>query len=169
MAIIELGPLTQFLDDNEIKELMTALKKVGVSALPQHEDADRTDSETLDDDVWADFLDRLDAEDIGADMYLPVEFDGVITVGGFKVASVIALVDVLDDIKDDLDVEREVDDDDDDDDDDDEEEEEEAEEDDDEDEDWRLREKLLKQVWKSLRTGAKTAVKREISLCIKTG
>jgi hypothetical protein len=165
MAKIELGPLSQFLDDGEIKDLMKALKKVGVADLPKSDEAGGKVGDELDDDVWTDFLDRLEAEDVGADLYLPVEFDGVIEVAGLKVASSTVLIDILDDIKDDLDVDPEEDEDDDYDDDDEAEEEEEE----DDDEDLRLKEKLMKQVWKSLYTGAKSAIDRELPLFVKTG
>jgi hypothetical protein len=166
MAKIELGPLSQFLDDGEIKELMKALKKVGVNDLPKSDEAGGKVGDELDDDVWTDFRDRLEAEDVGADLYLPVEFDGVIEVAGLKVASAPVLIDILDDIKDDLDVDPEEDEDADDDDDEDEEHEEEEE---DDDEDLRLKEKLMKQVWRSLHTGVKSAVDRELPLFVKTG
>jgi hypothetical protein len=168
MAMIELGPLSQFLEDNEIRDLMKALKKIGVGELPRSDDAGGVEGEALDDDVWADFSDRLDAEDIAADLYLPVEFDGVVEIAGYKVGSSVTLIDILDDIKDDLDVESDADEEEEDDSDDDDDEE--SEEDDaDDDEDYRLREKLLKQVWKVLRAGAKSAVKRQLPLYVKTG
>ena len=165
MAKIELGPLSQFLDDGEIRDLMKALKKVGIADLPKSDEAGGKVGDELDDDVWTDFLDRLEAEDVGADLYLPVEFDGVIEVAGLKVASSPVLIDILDDIKDDLDVDPEEDEDEDYDDDDEAEEEEEE----DDDEDLRLKEKLMKQVWKSLYTGAKSAIDRELPLFVKTG
>ena len=166
MAKIELGPLSQFLDDGEIKELLKALRKVGVNDLPKSDEAGGKVADELDDDVWTDFLDRLEAEDVGADLYLPVEFDGVVEVNGLKVASTHVLIDILDDIKDDLDVDPEEDEDDDEDADEADFEEEEEE---DEDEDPRLKEKLMKQVWKSLYTGAKSAIERELPLFVKTG
>jgi len=165
MAKIELGPLSQFLDDGEIKDLLKALKKVGITDLPKSEEAGGKVGDELDDDVWTDFLDRLEAEDVGADLYLPVEFDGVIEVAGLKVASSHVLIDILDDIKDDLDVDPEEDEDADDDDDDEIEEEEEE----DDDEDLRLKERLMKQVWRSLYAGAKSAIDRELPLFVKTG
>ena len=167
MAKIELGPLSQFLDDSEIKDLLKALKKVGVNELPKSEEAGGKVADELDDDVWTDFLDRLEAEDVGADLYLPVEFDGTIEVAGLKVASTHVLIDILDDIKDDLDVSPEEDEEEEEEDDDEEESEEDEEEDD--DEDLRLKEKLMKQVWKSLYAGAKSALDRELPLFVKAG
>ena len=51
-------------------------------------------------------LDRLDAHDIGADIYLPYEFDGRLTVGDYRIASAQALVDVMEEMKDELSVEE---------------------------------------------------------------
>ncbi len=169
MAKIELGPLSQFLDDSEIKDLMKALKRVGVSDLPKSDEAGGKVGDELDDDIWADFLDRLEAEDVGADIYLPVEFDGVVEVAGLKVGSAHSLIDILDEIKDDLDVDPEEDEEEDDDGDDDDEEEEDDEDDDDSDEDLKLRERLMKQVWRSLYTGAKSAIDRALPLFVKAG
>ena len=166
MAKIELGPLSQFLDDGEIKDLLKALQKVGVNELPKSEEAGGKVGDELDDDVWTDVLDRLEAEDVGADLDLPVEFDGVVEVAGLKVASAQVLVDILDDIKDDLDVDPEESEEDDADEDEEEHEEEEEEED---DEDLRLKERLMKQVWRSLYAGAKSALDRELPLFVKTG
>jgi hypothetical protein len=166
MAKFEVGPLSQFLDDAEIKALMKALKKVNIEKVPESDDAGGSVGDEIDDDVWADFLDRLEAEDVGADLYLPVEFDGVLDVAGYRVASAAVLKDILDDIKDDLDVEPEADEDEDDDGDDDGDDDDD---DDDDDEELRFRERLMKQVWKSLYTGAKSALSRDLPLYVKTG
>jgi hypothetical protein len=71
--------------------------------------------------VVADFLDRLDAHDVSADIYVPAEFDGVVKVGPLKVGSAHGLVTVLEEMKEELlaDDEDEEDEDDDDEDDDD--------------------------------------------------
>jgi hypothetical protein len=166
MAFFEVGPITQFLDDAEIKALMKSLKKVGLEKLPESDDAGGAVGDEIDDDVWNDFLDRLEAEDVGADLYLPLEFDGVLDVAGYRVASANTLKDVLDDIKDDLDVDHERDSDDDEDD-------EDAgsddDDDDDSDEELRFKERLMKQVWKTLYTGAKHALAKDLPLFVKTG
>ena len=52
------------------------------------------------------FLDRLEAHDIAADIYLPVEFEGRLPVGDFRVASAQTLVDVLEEMKEELAVEE---------------------------------------------------------------
>jgi hypothetical protein len=169
MGTIALGPLSQFLDDNEIKDLMKALKKLGVSGLPDSDEAGGPIGDDLDEDVFTDFLDRLDAEEAAADLYLPVEFDGVVEVAGIRVGSSPTLLDVLEEIKDDLDVEADHDDDDDYDDDDDEDDDGYGadEDDDDDDEDLRLKERQLKLCWKSLHAGATASVDRNLPLYVK--
>jgi hypothetical protein len=169
MTKIELGPLTQFLDDSEIKDLMKALKKLGVGDLPASDEAGGRVGDDLDEDVFADFLDRLDAEDAAADLYIPAEFDGVVEIAGIRVASSNALLDVLDEIKDDLAVsgdeaEEEEDDDYEADEDEDAESEEEEEE---EDDDLVLKERQLRLCWKSLHAGATASVERELPLFVK--
>src|SRR5687768_3031397 len=63
-------------------------------------------SETLDEDAMTEFLDRLEAHDLAADIYVPVEFEGRLQVGDYRVASAQLLVDVLEEMKDELDVEE---------------------------------------------------------------
>jgi hypothetical protein len=168
MANIELGPLARFLDDGEIKDLLKALKKHGVTSLPDTDDAGGPVGDELDDDVWADFLDRLDAEDAAADLYVPIEFEGVVEVAGIRIGSSPTLLEVLEEIKDDLaadaEAEEEEDYDSDDDEDDDYEEEEEEEE---EDDDLRLKERQLRLCWKSLHAGATASVDRTLPLFLK--
>jgi hypothetical protein len=53
------------------------------------------------------FLDRLDAHDIAADIYLPLEFDGSLTVGDYRVASAFSLQETLEEMKEELAIEDE--------------------------------------------------------------
>jgi hypothetical protein len=172
MASIELGSLSQFLEDAEIKDLAKALKKVGVTDLPKSDDAGGKIGDEMDDDVFADFVDRLDAEDVAADLYLPIEFEGVVKVGTLRVGSAAMLLEVLEEIKDDLDVALDDDEEDDDDDDSEEDEEDEdgleAEDDDDDDEALRLKERLLKQCWKFMHGGATASMDRTVPLFVKS-
>ncbi len=63
----------------------------------------------LSEDAMTEFLDRLEAHDMAADIYVPVEFDGRLTVGDYRVASTQHLVDVLEELKEELDVESDGD------------------------------------------------------------
>src|SRR5579862_5802120 len=101
MATVELGSLSQHLDDEEVLTIRKALRKHDVTI----EDGDHDTvivARDLDPDVVADFLDRLDAHDVSADIYLPAEFDGVVKAGKYKVASAPALVHVLEEMKEEL-------------------------------------------------------------------
>ena len=101
MATVELGSRSQHLDDEEVLTIRKALRKHDVTI----EDGDHDTvivARDLDPDVVADFLDRLDAHDVSADIYLPAEFDGVVKAGKYKVASAPALVHVLEEMKEEL-------------------------------------------------------------------
>src|SRR4029078_1721088 len=77
MAEIELAPLSHRLDEDEVKTLWRLLSE---ARAPTPEKADEHSSHTiaarLSEEALTEFLDRLDAHDLGAEIYLPVEFDG---------------------------------------------------------------------------------------------
>src|SRR5688500_7937001 len=107
MAEIELGPLTDRLNDDEIADLQKRIQKLGVGEMPQPDDASSTAVDSLDDDVLSEFLDRLEASDAAAEIYLPVEFDDVLEIAGLRVASAPLLLDVLEELKDELAIDEE--------------------------------------------------------------
>lgn len=101
MATVELGSLSAHLDDEEVQLIRKALRKHDVTI----EDGDHDTvivARDLDPDVVADFLDRLDAHEASADIYVPAEFDGVVKAAGYKVASAPQLVHVLEEMKEEL-------------------------------------------------------------------
>src|SRR4051812_49347889 len=108
MAEIELAPLSHRLDDDEMKTLARLLDEAGGpqggkgDEHPTHTNPGRPSGEAL-----TEFLDRLDAHDIGAEIYLPLEFEGRITVGDYRVASSQLLLEVLEEMKEELDVDAE--------------------------------------------------------------
>jgi len=51
------------------------------------------------------FLDRLEAHDMAADIFLPVEFDGRLHVGDLRVASAVSLSETLEEMKEELSIE----------------------------------------------------------------
>jgi TATA-binding protein-associated factor Taf7 len=172
MATVELGSLSQHLEDDEVSTILKALKRNDVEFAPN--DADTVVvARNLDDDIVADFLDRLDAHDVKADMYLPVEFDGVVKAGNFRIGSAPALVTILEEMKEELlaedDDEDEEDDDDDDDEDDDDYEEEEDDDDDDDDASRaiRLKDDQLRGLWKLLFKAASDAASNNTILFVK--
>lgn len=176
-AKIEIAPLTDRLSEDEVAELVKALTKAGIGKLPK---GDATNSLTvargLESAVLTEFIDRLETGDVAADIFLPIEFDGVIEAGDNRVASLQTLVDVLDEMKDDLGIDDDDDEPDElaaaaDDDEDEEDDEAEAADDDDEEDDYRtsastLVEKQLRKVWKIFREGAEDALDRSLPLFV---
>ena len=155
MAEIEIGPLTDRLSDDEIADLRVRMERMGAPKMPEGDDKEvATVGEGLDDDVLTEFLDRLDGHDVAAEIYLPVEFDGAIEIADLRVGSAPALLDVLDELKDELIAE-------------DEEDEDEDEDEEDEDEDKRIHGRELKRAWKAFYDGATAAIERKLPLHIR--
>jgi hypothetical protein len=102
MASIEVGPLTNNLDDDEISIIEEALEDADIE-LSLDEDAEsRLIEGDLDEDLFAGFYDQLDANGIACDIYLPADFEDVIEVSDFKIGSAQALLLVLDEMRDDV-------------------------------------------------------------------
>jgi len=153
MAEIDIGPLSDHLADDEIAELTKALEAVGAK-LPKHvEDGHSATIGTIADEVLHELLDRLDASDAAADIYLPLEFEGPVKVGELRVGSLATLLEVLDELKEDLLIDEEEDEEDDD--------------DDDEYDDLSLIEEQLKTLWRMLHTGAEAALERKLPLYLQ--
>ena len=107
MSAIELGPLSDRLDEEELKTLGRLLEQAG-SKLPEMEDhITQTFAKRLNEEAMTEFLDRLDAHDVAADIYLPVEFEGTLIVGDYRVASAHALQETLEEMKEELAIEDE--------------------------------------------------------------
>jgi hypothetical protein len=105
MSEIELGPLSDRLDEEELKLLGKRLEQAG-SKLPATDDhATQTFAKRINEDAMTEFLDRLDAHDIAADIYLPLEFDGTVVVGDFRVASAHNLQETLEEMREELAIE----------------------------------------------------------------
>lgn len=152
MAEIEIGPLTDRLSDDEIADLVARMERMGTPKLPDGDDKEGTSvGDGLDDDVLVEFLDRLDGHDVAAEIYLPVEFEGAIEIADLRVGSAPALLEVLDELKDELIAEDE----------------DEDEEDDDDDEDRRIHGRELRRAWKMFYDGAQAAVERKLPLHVR--
>jgi hypothetical protein len=107
MAEIELGPLSDRLDDDEMKTLNKLLEQAGVRPSLSDDQTTHTIAKRLSEDAMTEFMDRLEAHDMAADIYLPVEFEGRLHVGDYRVASGVSLSEVLDDMKEELSIEDE--------------------------------------------------------------
>jgi hypothetical protein len=171
MADIEIGSLSDRLTDEEVTEVTRALLKAGAPKLPK---ADETLAFTVakgvDDHVVTEFLDRLEASDIGCDIYVPVEFDGTVKAAEVRVGSLHALLDVLEELKEDLMVEEEEEEQEEASDDDDEDyEEDDEEEEDEEDTALALADKRLRRIWKLFYEGAREAIDRHLPMFVTSG
>jgi hypothetical protein len=152
MAEIEIGPLTDRLSDEEIAELAAQLERQGASQLPKSDDKESSNvGEGLDDNVLSEFFDRLESQDAAAEIYLPVELEGNLEVAGMRVASLHHLLEVLEELKDELDSEQE-----------------ELEDDDAYDDDQKILAEQLREAWKLFYSGAQAALERHLPLHVKS-
>lgn len=160
MAEIELAPLSHRLDDEEMKTLSRLLEEVGAPAVGRaDENVSHTIAARLSEEALTEFLDRLDAHDLGAEIYLPVEFEGRVSVGDYRVASTQALLDVLEEMREELDVDGEEE----------EEDEDEEDEEDLEDEDeGTVIEAQLRHIWHLVSDGAVESIEKNLPLHIQT-
>jgi hypothetical protein len=152
MAEIELAPLSHRLDDDEMKTLGRLLEELGVTGVNKaDEHSAHTIAARLSEEALTEFLDRLDAHDIGAEIYLPLEFDGRVVVGEYRVGSSQSLLEVLEEMKEELDVDSE-------------EEEDEEEEDDAEEDEGTVIEAQLRHIWHLVSDGAVESIEKNLPL-----
>jgi hypothetical protein len=151
MAEIEIGPLTDRLSDDEIAELAKQMERLGAPALPRTDESGAMMvSDEIDDDVLEEFLDHLEGHDVAADIYLPIEFEGMVEVARLRVASAQQLIDVLDEVREELSLGEEED-----------EEDDEASEFDEE------RRETMRYIWRVFLDGATAALDRKLPLLVK--
>lgn len=160
MSEIELAPLSDTLDDDELKTLQKLLEQAGAKFAVGDDAVTHTIAKRLSEDAMTEFLDRLEAHDLAADIYLPVEFEGRLQVGDYRVASAQALVDVLEEMKDELDVQDEEEYEDD-------EESEEDEDDDDVEDDSKIIEAQLRNIWQLVSDGCSESLEKNIPLHLR--
>lgn len=109
MAEIELAPLTDRLEEDEVKLLHRQLEINGATFKANEDLPSQIVAARLSEEALTEFLDRLDAHDVAAEIYLPVDLETTIKVGEYRVASTQSLADALEEIKEELDVEDEDD------------------------------------------------------------
>ena len=107
MSAIELAPLSDRLDEEEIKSLGRLLAQAGTKLPAMDDHITQTFAKRLSEEAMTEFIDRLDAHDIAAEIYLPVEFEGPLSVGDLRVASAYALQETLEEMKEELAIEDE--------------------------------------------------------------
>ncbi len=181
MATVELSTLSDFLDEEEISSVKSRLEETGSAPLDIDETAESVVLHGgIDDDIFVDFQDRLEANEVSADIYLPVDFEDAFEVADYRFGSSHALLLALETLREEFSVEESVEPADDD-----EEEEEKGEEEDmefdsldeeeddsdpfdDEDSSDELKEDHLRMIWRVMQQGAKTAIKRGLCLVVKS-
>ena len=160
MSEIELGPVSERLDDEEIKTLARLLEQAGAKYPVNDENQiSQVIATRLSEDAMTEFLDRLEAHDIAADIFLPVEFEGRLPVGDFRVASSQSLTDVLEEMKEELAVEEDAEY---------EEDEDEEEEDEDEEEDeGTVIEAQLRNIWRLVTDACTESIDKAVPLHLR--
>lgn len=159
MAEIEIGVLTDRLGDEELAELASKLERVGAPRLPKEDDAAVSTLTAVDGSVLDEFLDRLEAHDLACEIYLPIDFEGRVEVGEYRVGSTSVLVEILEEMKDELGEDDEEKDEDD-------EDEEEEDEEDEEYTDLRIMDAKIRRLWKVVYDGAQAALDRRQPLFV---
>jgi hypothetical protein len=155
MAEIELAPLSHRLDEEEMKTLSKLLEDIGAPAIGRaDEHVSHTIAARLSEEALTEFLDRLDAHDLGAEIYLPIEFEGRVTVGEYRVASTQALADILEEMREELDVDAE----------DEKEEDEDEDEDEEEEDEGTVIEAQLRHIWHLVCDGAVESIEKGLPL-----
>jgi len=144
MAELRLLPLGDTLSEKQLKVLRSELVELGVDDLNEGDD-DADLEEALTEDQLTDFMDRLDAHDLACNIYLPVEFEGVVEMGDISVGSAYSLLDALEELREELDIDEE-------------------EEEDEEDMDLEVIEEQLRITWRVFLRAATTCVDRQVPL-----
>ena len=155
MAEIELAPLSHRLDDDETRTLAKLLADAGAPPFDKSDEhASHTIAARLSEEALTEFLDRLDAHDLGAEIYMPLEFEGRVTVGDYRVASSQALLEVLEEMREELDVDADND-------------EDEEEEEDEGDDEGTVIEAQLRHIWHLVADGATESIEKGLPLHIQ--
>ena len=102
MASIEVGPLSNNIDDEEISMIQEAFEDADIELALDEDAESRLINGNLDETFFDSFLDQLDAANIACDIYVPSDFEDIIEVGDFKIGSASALLMVLDELRDEL-------------------------------------------------------------------
>jgi hypothetical protein len=111
MATLELSTLWDKLEDDELRSLLKAYEQTDGGPLDIDEVAEQAVLDNgIDDDMFSDFLDKLEANEAAADIYLPTDFEEIFEVGDLRIGSSHALLLVLETLREDFAAEEEEDD-----------------------------------------------------------
>jgi len=150
MPELRLIPLDEILGKAQLKKLTHQLADLGIDDIPLADDGDLDLDEILTEDQLTDFMDRLEARDLACDLYLPVEFDGRLDIGDHGIGSAYALLDVLEELREELDIDED------------------ASEEDEEELDLEVIEEQLRSAWRAFLKAANTCVDKQIPLHIRS-
>src|SRR6187549_421567 len=104
MATVELSTLSDFLDDDEIGGVKKSLEETGSAPLDIDETAETVVlNAAIDDDIFIDFRDRLEVNEVSADIYLPVDFEDFFEVADYRFGSSHALLLALENLREEFD------------------------------------------------------------------
>lgn len=151
MPELRLIPLDELLSPAQLRSLTKQLHELGVEELDLADEAETEFDEVLSEDQLTDFMDRLDAHDLGCDLYLPVDFEGQIEIGDQSIGSAHALLAALDEIREELGIDQDED--------------EEGEEEE-EELDLDVIEEQLRSTWRTFHKAASTCVEKQVPLHI---
>lgn len=157
MSAIELAPLSDRLDEDEVKSLAKLLEQAGAKLPAMDDHTTQTFAKRLSEEAMTEFIDRLDAHDVAADIYLPVEFEGSLAVGDYRVASAFALQDTLEEMKEELAIEDDYD----------EEEEEEEDEDGEEMDEGSVIEAQMRNIWQLVNDACSESIEKSFPLHLR--
>jgi len=107
MPEIRFIPLEEVLSEAQLTRLDGQLKELGVEDLQLSDEDDIDIDDVLSEDQLTDFMDRLDARDLACTIYLPMEFDGRVEIADQSIGSSHALLDVLEELREELDIDEE--------------------------------------------------------------
>lgn len=109
MATLEIGPLSNFFEADEIAAIDSALGKHEAAPHVDADDDAHLVEGNLDEDLLADFHDQLEANEASATVYLPSEFEDVFEAAGYQVGSSHALLAALANMRDDMGIDEDDD------------------------------------------------------------
>jgi hypothetical protein len=107
MAELRLMSLEESLTNAQMKSLARQLEELGIDETFETAEEAVELEEVLSEAILTDFMDRLDAHEVGCTLFLPAEFEVRIAVGDHSVGSAHALLDALEELREELGLEEE--------------------------------------------------------------
>jgi hypothetical protein len=102
MASIEVGPLAHNLDEEDLAAIEEAFEDADIELALEEDAESRLIDGDIDEVLFEEFLDRLDANNLACDIYVAGDFDDVIEVGEYRVGCASALIALLEELRNDI-------------------------------------------------------------------